>query len=305
MSLTIPFGLSARAADSAPQVCILKIVDHVALDETVRGIRDALAGRPAKILVDSAQGNPTLAMQIGQKFATKNPAVAVAVGTVAAQSLVKYAGRPRDPIPLVYGSVTDPKSAGLLEKENVTGVSNFVPLRPQLQFFRELLPGLSSLGVPYNPGEANSVAIVEALRPICEEMGIGLLLRAATRTAEMPQAAAELARRADALFVSNDNTALAALGAIVAVADGQGIPVFVSDTDAVQLGALAALGPNQREVGRQTGRLIAKILDGTPPDALPPEGVERMELFLNLSTARRLGLTVDKRLVKRAKEVLP
>ncbi|MDR0678750.1 MAG: ABC transporter substrate-binding protein [Puniceicoccales bacterium] len=305
MAFTVPFGISARAADVAPQICILKIVDHVALDETVRGIRDVLAGRSVKILVDSAQGNSALALQIGQKFAAKKPAVAVAVGTVAAQGLVKYAERPREPIPLVYSSVTDPASAGLLGRKNVTGVSNFVPLRPQLELFRKLLPGLSALGVPYNPGEANSVAIVEALRPICEEMGIGLLLRAATRTAEMPQAAAELARRADALFISNDNTALAALGVIVAVADGQGIPVFVSDTDAVQLGALAALGPNQREVGRQTGRLVAAILDGTPIGALPPESVERMELFLNLSAARRLGLTIDGDLLKKAKEVLP
>jgi putative ABC transport system substrate-binding protein len=304
-ALTIPIGVAVPAAGAAPQVCVLKIADHLALDETVQGIRDALADRPVKILVDSAQGNSALALQIGQKFAAKGPALAVAVGTVAAQSLVKYAERERDPIPLVYASVTDPKSAGLLGRKNVTGVSNFVPLRPQLELFRRLLPGISSLGIPYNPGEANSVAIVEAIRPICKEMGIGLLLRTATRTAEMPQAAAELARRADALFISNDNTALAALGAIVSVADGQGIPVFVSDTDAVRLGALAALGPNQREVGRQAGRQVAAILDGTAADALPAEGVERMELFLNLSTARRLNITVEKKLLKSAKEVLP
>jgi putative ABC transport system substrate-binding protein len=287
-----------------PQVCILKIVDHRALDETVAGIREALRDRKLKIRVESAQGNPSLALQIGQKFAARNPSVVVGVGTVAAQGLLKYAQRSHDPIPLVYSSITDPASAGLLNVASVTGVCNFVPLRPQLELFRRIQPHLSALGVPYNPGEANSVAILDALRPICAEMGIALVARAATRTADMPQVAAELARRVDALFVSNDNTALAALGSIIAVADVQGIPVYVSDTDAVELGALAALGPNQRAIGRQTGRLIGKILDDEAVGNLPPEGVERTDLIINAAAAERLGLAIGEDLLREAAEVL-
>jgi putative ABC transport system substrate-binding protein len=291
-------------AASMPTVCIMKIVDHRALDETVRGVRDALAGRDIKIRVESAQGNPSTALQIAQKFAAKNPAAAVAVGTVAAQSLAKYANRTENSIPLVYSSVTDPKSAGLVPVKNVTGVSNFVPLKPQLELFKKLQPHLQTIGVPYNPGEVNSVAIVNALKPICEEMAIGLVLRAATRTTEMPQAAAELARRVDAIFVSNDNTALAAMGAIVGVANSQGIPVYVSDRDAVPLGALAALGPNQREVGRQTGRMVARILDGETADAIGPECVSAVALVINLSAARRLSIAVDEKLIAEAEEII-
>ncbi|MDR2667605.1 MAG: ABC transporter substrate-binding protein [Puniceicoccales bacterium] len=289
---------------STPTVYLMKIADHRALDETVRGVRDALAGRDIKIRVESAQGNPSTALQIAQKIAAKKPAVAVAVGTVAAQSLANYANRIEDPVPIVYSSVTDPKSAGLIPAANVTGVSNFVPLRPQLELFRKLQPNLETIGIAYNPGEANSVAIVNALKPICEEMGIGLVLRAATRTAEMPQAAAELARRVDAIFVSNDNTALAALAAIVGVADSQGIPVYVSDRDAVALGALAALGPNQREVGRQTGRMVAKILDGETADSIAPEWVTSMTLSINLPVAERLSIAVSEELLSEAEELI-
>ena len=302
--LPMAIGFSSCFAGSTSTVYIMKIVDHRALDETVRGVRDTLAGRDIKIRVESAQGNPSMALQIAQKIAAKKPVTAVAVGTVAAQSLAKYASKSENPVPLIYSSVTDPKSAGLLPAINVTGVSNFVPLRPQLELFRRLQRGLETIGMPYNPGEANSVAIVDALKPICEEMGIGLVLRAATRTAEMPQAAAELARRVDAIFVSNDNTALAALAAIVAVAESQGIPVYVSDRDAVTLGALAALGPNQREVGRQTGRMVARVLDGETVDAIAPECVSSAALVINLSVAKRLSIVVDDGLLSEAEELI-
>jgi putative ABC transport system substrate-binding protein len=305
----LPIALMLAAAipcfaNSTPTIYVMKIVDHRALDETVRGLREVLADRNVKVRVESAQGNPSTAMQIAQKFSSKRPAVAVAIGTVAAQSLVRYASGEGGQLPLVYSSVTDPQSAGLAAIHNVTGVSNFVPLRPQLELFKRLQPSIGTIGVPYNPGEANSVAIVNALKPICEEMGIGLVLRAATRTGEMPQAAAELARRVDAIFVSNDNTALAALAAIVGVANSQGIPVYVSDRDAVQLGALAALGPNQRDIGRQTGRMVARILDGELVSNVAAECAASMALTINLRAANMLAIAVDEKLIEEAEEVL-
>ncbi|MDR1436044.1 MAG: ABC transporter substrate-binding protein [Puniceicoccales bacterium] len=284
-------------------VPVVKIVDHVALNATAEGIGEVLAASSVGSRIESAQGNGAMALQIAQKIVSGNRPVAVAIGTVAAQSLAKCASRSPKPMAVVYSSVTDPVGAGLATLENVTGVSNFVPLRPQIELFKKLQPHLATIGVPHNPGEANSVAIIQALGPICEEMGIGLVVRPATRTAEMPQAAAELARRVDAIFVSNDNTALAALAAIVGAAELQGIPVYVSDTDALCCGALAALGPNQREIGRQTGRMVLRILNGEPPSSVPPEGVESMELAINLSVAERLGIVVDDDLIAAAAKV--
>jgi putative ABC transport system substrate-binding protein len=82
------------------------------------------------------------------------------------------------------------------------------------------------------------------------------------QTSEVYQSAVKLSLLVDAIFISNDNMALSALKTIIKAANAQQIPVFVSDTDIVKDGALAALGPNQYEIGKQTARLIAKILEG-------------------------------------------
>ncbi|MDR0727811.1 MAG: ABC transporter substrate-binding protein [Puniceicoccales bacterium] len=293
--------LCAHAAER-PRVCILKIVDHKALDETARGIRDAIGGQNADIRVESAQGNPSLALQISQKFVRQKAPAVVTIGTVAAQSFAKFATPAQK---LVYSSVTDPEKAGLMGNANIGGVSNFIPLEPQLDLFRRIQPQLKRLGVLYNPGETNSVSIVEKLRGLCRTRGIQLVEQTATKSAEIPQAAATLAGRADAIFISNDNTALGALPSVIRAANGRKIPVYVSDTDSVALGCLAALGPNQYQVGIQTGEMLKRIWTGKLPGPLPHETVATMELFLNLQAARLLGLEFEADLLREAKEVIP
>ncbi|MDR1456854.1 MAG: ABC transporter substrate-binding protein [Puniceicoccales bacterium] len=282
-------------------VCILKIIDHKALDETVRGIRDAIGAQNVDIRVESAQGNPSLAIQISQKFAQNRAPVIVAIGTVAAQSFAKFARREQK---LIYSSVTDPIKAGLSGNANIGGVSNFVPLEPQLDLFLRIQPRLKRLGILHNSGETNSVSIVEKLRVLCPTRGIQLVEQAVTKSTEIPQAAATLAGRVDAIFISNDNTALGALPAIIRAANGRKIPVYVSDTDAVALGCLAALGPNQYQVGTQTGEMVKCIWAEKLPGPLPHETVKRVELFLNLQSAQHLGIQFDPNLLSEAKEII-
>ncbi|MDR2341347.1 MAG: ABC transporter substrate-binding protein [Puniceicoccales bacterium] len=292
--------LRACAAEKQ-HVCILKIVDHKALDETVRGIRDIIGEQNASIRVESAQGDPSLALQISQKFVRQKASVVVAIGTVAAQSFAKFANPERK---LVYSSVTDPKKAGLMENTNIGGVSNFVPLEPQLGMFRRIQPRLRKLGILYNPGEANSVSIVGKLREICPVFDIQLVEQVATKSAEIPQAATTLAGKADAIFVSNDNTALGALPAIIRAANGRKIPVYVSDTDAVALGCLAALGPNQYQVGVQTGNMVKRIQTKDLSEPLRHETVATMELFLNTRAAQILGIQFEPSLLCEATEII-
>jgi putative ABC transport system substrate-binding protein len=288
-------------ATEKPSVCVLKIVDHRALDETVRGIRDAIGKQAADIRMESAQGNPSLAVQISQKFVRQKVPVVVAIGTVAAQSFAKFANSGQK---LVYSSVTDPKKAGLAANAHIGGVSNFVPLEPQLDLFMRIQPRLNRLGILYNPGEANSVSILEKLQKICPARNIQLIEQTATKSAEIPQAVATLAGKVDAIFISNDNTALGALPAIIRVANGRKIPVYVSDTDAVALGCLAALGPNQYQVGIQTGEMVKRILSGNLSGPLPHETVAAMELFLNAQAAQLLGIQFESELLGEAREVI-
>ena len=93
-------------------------------------------------------------------------------------------------------------------------------------------------------------------------------------------ASQSLCGKADALFINNDNTALAAFKSVVKAAQSCGIPAFVSDVDLMDQGALAALGPNQHDLGRQTARMVDRIIKN-PGSPLPAvEFPERTEEFV-------------------------
>ena len=291
------------------KVYVNQIVKHPALENTVSGIIDGLAqngyqnGDQVEVRVESAQGNAALSSQIASKFVAKNPDVVVGVGTVSAQGFMPYVRKGE--ANLVFSSVTDPEQSGLVTKRtdtrySVSGVSNFVAIEPQLDLFKQIQPRLQKIGVLYNPGEANSLSMLSSLRKACQEKGVTLVPQGANKTADMPQAAMKLASAVDALFITNDNTALAALPSIIAVANKRQIPVYVSDTDAVAQGALAALGPNQYQVGVQTGAMIASVLDGASLNAIPVEYPAKTELFVNVSAAKKLGIALPEAVLSQA-----
>jgi len=293
---------------AAPKkVCINKIVEHPALNATTQGIIDTLKDHDIEMRVESAQGNPSLAMQITNKFVNQKAEIIVGIGTVVSQTVRPYAMKNKTT--LVFSTVTDPIGAELvndLQKPNgnTTGVSNFVPLEPQLLLFKKIKPSLKKIGFLYNPGESNSISLVKKLEKLCPKMGLVLVKQAAFKSSEMPFAAAKLALQVDAIFISNDSTALSALSGVIREADKAEIPVFVSDVDAVKLGAVAALGPNQYKIGVQTGKMILRILSGQNPATIPVEFPQETELYLNVKAVQNLGLIVPEDLVKIAKQIV-
>lgn len=289
------------------KILISKVVDHPALNATTQGIIESLADAGFKqginldLRVESAQANSAIAAQIANKFVAQNPDVVVGVGTLAAQSFIKPATLKK--VNLIFSSVTDPIAAHLTGPR-ITGVSNFVNLEPQLQLMRSLQPNLQRLGIIYNPGEINAVSLVAKLEIVCTKLNIKLVKQAAAKTSDVAQSVAKLAGRVDAIFISNDNTALSGLQSIIRVAQLRMLPVYVSDTDAVAIGAVAALGPNQRELGRQTGRMIVQVLNGVAIEDLPIEFPQKLELVINLDAANKVGLSVPKSVLGNANKII-
>lgn len=179
---------------------------------------------------------------------------------------------------------------GLTSAINVCGVSNFIDLEPQLELFCSLQLNLTRLGMLYNPAESNSVAIVQKMRTLCVSYGIELIEVVVQRTADIAQAVVRLISSVDAIFVSNDNTVLSALNNVTMIAKKYKKPVYVSDTDAVDRGCLCALGPNQYQIGRQTGKMILKALYGNIGTAV--EYPSCSELFINESVAAQLNIDI-------------
>lgn len=266
------------------RVSIIQIVEHPELDVTRQGILDVLkkeSKQPIRIDFQSAQGNSALATQIAQQFVGTSPNVMVGIGTTATQALIS--ANQRYAIPIVFSSVSDPLGSKIVQNLKhpegvVTGVSNFIDPAIQFDLFKKILPKLTKLGIIYNPGEANSVALVEQMKQIATQKGLELVLATANTTANVSQAAHALVPKVQAIFINNDNTALSAFDSIVKISTQNKIPVFCSGIDMIKHGALATIGANQYVVGEQTGKMILEILSGKSPHDIPIAFPEKTEI---------------------------
>ena len=104
-------------------------------------------------------------------------------------------------------------------------------------------------------------------------------------------------------MINNDNTALAAFEAVVATAQRAKKPVFASDLECVEQGAPAVLGASQREIGRQTARMVAQVLKGTPPGTMPVQGPATIELHINEKAAQQVNLAIPDAVRQQAQKV--
>lgn len=295
LSTNLSFSAESLNTKQNKRVSIMQIAEHPALDAARQGIIDELKNHDIQIDFQSAQGNSVLATQIAQQFVGNASTIMVGIGTTSTQALI--AADQRHAIPIVFVSVTDPKGSKLVNNLNrpeglVTGVSDHVDAAPQFDLFKKILPKLSKLGVIYNPGEANSVALVDQMKQAAAEKGIELVFATANRTADVAQAALSLVTKVQAIFINNDNTALSAFDAIVKIGTENKIPVFCSDIDMVDHGALAALGPNQYALGRQTGKIILEILAGKSPRDIPVAFPDKTDIKINKAQAKKLGINV-------------
>ena len=280
---------------------ICKVLDHEAIDAVVAGIKDSLKDDDdIKYDIESCQADMALGYQIATKFVNSKADVIVAIGTTPSQCVFKFAKKNK--AKLVFASVTEPNDISKYFKDcNTTGVSNFIDLAPQLKLFKKLQPNLKNLGILYSSSESNSVSIIKKLEIACKEEGIELVKQSIQKSSDIPQAIAELRKKVDAVFITNDNTALGGIPYIVKACDKVKIPVYVSDTDQVAKGCLAALGPNQYELGKQTGKLIKKIKDGADINDMPIEYPDTMELYINETKAAELGIKIPDDILKEAK----
>jgi len=294
-------------------VAITQIAPHPSLDAIRKGIVDVLKENDIPengILFQNAQGNVSTAAQISQKFVSLSPKVIVPITTPSSQSAYAVA-KPRN-IPVVFVAVSDPVAAKLssnLEKgsEGMTGVYDEAPIQEQANLIKEILSFKDhplTIGILYNPGEANSVSMIEKMSEALKKLNINIIKVAASATTEVSTAAKSLVNKVDAIYIPNDNTLISALDAVLKVSQEHKIPVFSSDPESVEKGCLATLAPNQYEIGRQAGKLVVSVLKGTIVEKIPLEKALILTLVLNQETARHLGITFPEHILIKADKII-
>ncbi|WP_071197583.1 ABC transporter substrate-binding protein, partial [Vibrio cholerae] len=280
------------------KVAVSQIVEHPALDATRQGLLDGLKakgyeeGKNLEFDYKTAQGNPAIAVQIARQFVGENPDVLVGIATPTAQALVSATKT----IPIVFTAVTDPVGAKLVKQleqpgKNVTGLSDLSPVEQHVELIKEILPNVKSIGVVYNPGEANAVSLMELLKLSAAKHGIKLVEATALKSADVQSATQAIAEKSDVIYALIDNTVASAIEGMIVAANQAKTPVFGAATSYVERGAIASLGFDYYQIGVQTADYVAAILEGKEPGSLDVQVAKGSDLVINKTAAEQLGIT--------------
>ncbi|EJL6338927.1 ABC transporter substrate-binding protein [Vibrio cholerae] len=289
------------------KVVVSQIVEHPALDATRQGLLDGLKakgyeeGKNLEFDYKTAQGNPAIAVQIARQFVGENPDVLVGIATPTAQALVSATKT----IPIVFTAVTDPVGAKLVKQleqpgKNVTGLSDLSPVEQHVELIKEILPNVKSIGVVYNPGEANAVSLMELLKLSAAKHGIKLVEATALKSADVQSATQAIAEKSDVIYALIDNTVASAIEGMIVAANQAKTPVFGAATSYVERGAIASLGFDYYQIGVQTADYVAAILEGKEPGSLDVQVAKGSDLVINKTAAEQLGITIPEAVLARA-----
>lgn len=290
---------------------ITQIVEHPALDACRQGFIDKLKeygfedGKNVKYDIQIAQGNVATANQIAKNFVGDNKDIIVAIATPSALAVANATKK----IPVIISAITDPVGAKLvksLEKPgtNVTGTTDMSPVKEQLSLFKELGLDVKNVGIIYNAGEANSRSLVNLAKKVAKELNINIVEATVTNSSGVLLAAKSLVGKVDGIYIPTDNTIVSALESVLQVAFDNKLPVITGDTDSVERGSLASLGINYYKLGKQTGEIAYKVINGANPAETPVETLKDLELFINLKSAEKMNIKVPEDFIKKAAKVI-
>jgi putative ABC transport system substrate-binding protein len=215
-------------------------------------------------------------------------------------------------IPVVFSIGGDPVQFGIVSSlnrpdGNITGVYNLntAVAGKRLELLREMVPAASAIAVLVNPSSAVGEAETKELSEAARALGVEIRILNATSESEMDAAFATLAKqRSVPLVVSSDNLFTDRPDRLVALAARHAIPTIYPYRWFAAAGGLMSYGPDLAEAYRLVGSYAGRILKGAKPADLPVQQVVKVELVINLNTAKALGITFPLPLLARADEVI-
>jgi len=289
-------------AKQSYKIAISQYVEHPSLDATREGFLAALKdagieeGVNLTVNYNNAQADSTNNLSIAQKIAADKYDLVLAIATQAAQAVAQSVKE----TPVLFAAITDPLSAKLVDNleapsGNVTGASDTNPVAVQqlMDFIAQHFPDIKTVGIVINEGEENAVVMAKNAEETLAKHGIKVVRAAVTNTSEVKQAAESLVGRADAFFITLDNTVVSGVDSIIQIANEKDIPFFSSDRDTVERGAFATVGFKYYDHGYQAGQMAVEILkNGKKPSELSVTFPDKLDFILNLKAATEQGINV-------------
>jgi putative tryptophan/tyrosine transport system substrate-binding protein len=215
-------------------------------------------------------------------------------------------------IPIVMGVIGDPLGIGIVTNlahpgGNITGCSlHAAELEAKrLQLLKEVVPGLARVAILLNPTNRYMPLALQSARKGAQVLHISLVVYEVYDTTTLDAAFVTLTKdRSDAFLVPADPFLVSQRGRIAQFAIENKLPSVYTSREYIEAGGLMAYTPNYKDLFRRAASYVDKILKGAKPGDLPIEQPRGFHLFINLKTARALGLTLPRRLLAGAEEVI-
>ena len=315
ISIIIAVALVLAASISFAEtykIGIGQFAQHGSLDNCYQGFIEGLAeagiveGENLKVDLQNAQADMGIAQQIAAQFAAGRVDMMVGIATPMAQACYNAAA---GEIPTIFTAVTDPIAAGFADASGaasgeVTGTSDALPIKAQLETIRAMLPDAKKIGILYTTSEVNSISAIEIYKSLAPDYGFEIVESGVSTIADIPLALDALLRDVDCLSNLTDNTVVSALALMLDKANAAGKPVFGSEIEQVKLGCVAAEGLDYIALGRQTGLMAAKVLKGeAKASEIPYEIITEPGLYVNTDALASFGIELSDALKARANVV--
>jgi putative tryptophan/tyrosine transport system substrate-binding protein len=317
----LPFAARAQQPTTVPRVGLLSPghssnqgdPQYNSVNAFLRGLHELgyIEGQNITVQQEYAEWNADRLHELAAKLVDAKVDVIVAVSTPAARA-VKQA---TDTVPIVAIAMADPISDGLVASlarpgGNVTGTTFLGPelVAKRLQLLREVVPGLSRVGVLWHPqaySERTMAGVVNEIEVAARTLGLQLQLVPAASADDFAGAFAAMSKGgAQGLLVFPSPMLFAEYRRIAALAADNRLPAMGAAREFADLGGLMSYGVNLPDLSRRTATLLGKILQGAKPADLPVEQPTAFELVINLKTARELGLTISRDFLLVADDVI-
>jgi putative tryptophan/tyrosine transport system substrate-binding protein len=317
--LVAPRGAEAQPPAKVSRVGYLSMLSRA--DPTYAGLREAfrqglrehgyIEGQNLSIEWRFADGSRSRLPDLAAELVRLKVDLLFAEATPAAQA----AQHATTTIPIVFSPIADPIGSGLVVSfprpgGNLTGVT-FMARElgmKRLELLKEAVPGITRVGVlshSGNPSEATVKSLWEDTEVAAQALGVQLQRLEVQDPGGVDRAFAALARdRVDGLILFPSAMFSSERSRIVELAARQRLPVIFFFREFAEAGGLMSYGPNFPDLWRRAATYVDKILKGAKPADLPVEQPMKLELVINLKTAKELGLTMPPTLLFQADEII-
>lgn len=290
---------SNDTTEKTVKVGIIQFTSHPSLDNCYNGIMEGLKASDDydKMDVDLQNGNADSSTcdTIAANMVAKKYDIIFAIATPAATAA--YTAAKGTDIPVVFCSVSDPVAAGIVEDlktpgTNCTGTSDTLDLESQVSLIQAMQPDLKKIGVLYTTSEANSVSQLKDLKAVAKEKGLEIVDQGVQGASDIPQAAAALCSKVDAVNNFTDNNVVDNLSILIEQANANKIPVYGSEVEQVKNGCLASMSIDYVAVGKKTAEMGIDIMGGADITKTPVEVISDCTPVINSDVLEQFGMTV-------------